>query len=94
MRGNLEFLTGLPIYLSIAQKIGAASLGWPLKIATLIGSCAVIVSPAWLPLALHRRESYRPLVSRVSRPLATLSWWAALLGSLAGAELLCRHALS
>ena len=87
-------LTGLPIYLSIAQKIGAASIGWPLKIATLIGSCAVIVSPAWLPLALHRWEGYQSLVSRVSQPLATLSWWAALLGSFAGAGLLYWHALS
>lgn len=87
-------LTGLPMYISIAQRIGVTAIGWPLKVGTLLTCTAVILSPAWLPMALHHGSGYQHLIDRISRPLAALAHWAALIGSFAGAAALYWHAFS
>lgn len=85
-------LAGLPIYIAIAQRIGSAAIGWPLKVLTLLVCSVVILSPAWLPMALHHVSGYKNLIERIRRPLAAVSHWSALLGSFAGAALLYWHA--
>lgn len=85
-------LTGLPIYIAIAQRIGVTEIDWLLKVLTLLACNVVILSPAWLPMALHHSGRYQDLVDRIRRPLAALAHWAALFGCFAGAALLYWHA--
>lgn len=84
--------TTLPLYLALAQRLGAADLLAVVKVA-LLGVCtAIVLTPAWLPLLMVRvapaRQSFGAgAQARVARWTTAASIIACLLG---GAFLLHR----
>lgn len=94
MLGAATDLSGLPIYISIAQRIGVSAISWPQRVLTLLAVTAIVFCPAWLPLVLRRRRGFQTLVTKVGRQLSAATRWATLLACFLGAALLGYHALS
>lgn len=51
--GMITNFTTLPLFLSVAQRLGAVSIDWALRSLLLIVVIAIVVTPTWLPIVLH-----------------------------------------
>ena len=92
--GAATDLSGLPIYISIAQRIGVTAISWPERAFTLLVVTTIVLCPAWLPLALPRARGLQTIVTRIGRQLSVGTRWATMIGCFLGAGLLALHAFS
>jgi threonine/homoserine/homoserine lactone efflux protein len=51
--GMLTNFTTLPLYLSVAQRIGTVAVPWWTRALLLIMVIVIVAAPAWLPVALR-----------------------------------------
>lgn len=82
-------LTTVPLYLAMAQRIGASTLPLVVRIVLLAVVTVLVLAPAWGPVLVANRV---PPERRLSeRTLRRVSWWmrvGSFVASLAGALLL------
>lgn len=84
--------TGLALYISIAQRIGAAAISWVTRVILLVLVGAVTLWAAWAPLVLGRMKGFQAVAARISRQLSVITRWTALVGCFLGGTLLLLHA--
>lgn len=85
--GMITNFTTLPLFLSVAQRLGAVSIDWALRSLLLLVVIAVVVTPAWLPLLLHAiapaKSGLSPqLRARIQRATQQISIGACFLGGV------------
>ncbi len=83
--GMITNFTTLPLFLSVAQRLGAVSIDWALRSLLLIVVIAIVVTPTWLPMLLHAitpaKSGLSPqLRARIQRATQQISIGACFLG--------------
>ena len=84
--GMATNFTTLPLFVSVAQRIGLAQVTEPVKVLVLAGTISVVLTPAWLPAALLEIAPAHVEVGtaarrRVARWMSLASIGACLVGS-------------
>lgn len=91
--GMATNFTTLPLYLSVAQRTGVASIAFPLRALVLIACTAVVLAPTWLPLVLPRHSDIPIRLSARTRHRVALASRAISVGAcLFGGALILWHA--
>lgn len=85
--GMITNFTTLPLFLSVAQRIGAVSIGWPGRGLLLLVVILVVVTPTWLPIVVHAvapaRSGLSPrLRRRIQQATQQISIGACFLGGV------------
>lgn len=84
--GMLTNYTTLPLYLSVAQRLGASPLPAVVNVVYLLVATALVLTPAWLPALLFRVAPDLVVVSprwegRIARGTRTASIVACFIGA-------------
>lgn len=85
--GMITNFTTLPLFLSVAQRLGGVSIDWALRSLLLLVVIAVVVTPTWLPILLHAvapaKSGLSPqLRARIQRATQQISIGACFLGGV------------
>lgn len=85
--GMITNFTTLPLFLSVAQRLGAVSIDWALRSLLLIVVIAIVVTPTWLPIVLHAvapaKSGLSPqLRAKIQRATQQISIGACFLGGV------------
>lgn len=92
--GMATNFTTLPLYVSVAQRLGAADQPLVVRVALLAAVTGVVLTPAWLPLALLRLAPAAVRVSPHRRAwVAAGTRLASVVACLVGGAFLIWHAL-
>jgi hypothetical protein len=66
--GMVTNFTSLPLYLSVAQRIGTVAAQWSIRSVLLVMVIVVVAAPVWLPIALRavapKHSGLRPKTQR------------------------------
>ena len=86
--GMITNFTTLPLFLSVAQRLGAVSIDWALRGLLLLVVIALVVTPTWLPMLLHAitpaKSGLSPqLRARIQHATQWISIGACFLGGVA-----------
>lgn len=74
--GMVTNFTTLPVFASVAQRIGAANINWLLRFPVLALAIAIILTPAWAPPVIATFNPARGDVSQATR--ARIAHWTAI----------------
>ena len=85
--GMITNFTTLPLFLSVAQRIGAVSIDWVARSLLLLVVIALVVTPTWLPILLHAispaKAGLSPkLRTKIQRATQQISIGACFLGGV------------
>lgn len=85
--------TSLPLFISVAQRIGTAQLTVGRRLLVLVLASVVVATPAWLPAALAEiRPGHAGVSSRTQLRVATATRVASIAACLLGGAFLVAHA--
>lgn len=90
--GMITNFTTLPLYLSVAQRTGAADIGVPLQIIVLVSCTALVLAPTWLPLVLPRGQGKVRLSPHIRHRIQELTHAVSVGACLLGGALILWHA--
>ena len=93
--GMVTNYTTLPLYLSVAQRLGASPLPAVVNVIYLIVATAIVLAPAWIPTLVFRFAPDRVGVSpKAQERIARWTRGASIVACFIGAAFLLWHATS
>ncbi len=93
--GMLTNYTTLPLYVSVAQRLGASPLPAVVNVLYLLVATVIVLMPAWVPALVFKFAPDKVGVSpRMQQRIAHWTRWASVVACLIGATFLLWHASS
>jgi Sap, sulfolipid-1-addressing protein len=92
--GMLTNFTTLPLYLSVAQRIGTVRASWWARTLILILVVAVVATPVWLPIGLRAAAPERSKIKPETRDrIQTATKWISICACFVGGAVIIWHVL-
>ena len=92
--GMLTNFTTLPLYLSVAQRIGTVAAPWWTRALLLVLVVVVVATPVWLPVALKAvAPEHSPLGPETRRKIQTATQRISIGACFLGGALIIWHVL-
>jgi hypothetical protein len=92
--GMLTNFTTLPLYLSVAQRLGTVAAPWWTRALLLVLVVVVVAAPAWLPVGLRAvAPKHSGLTSETRRRIQTATQWISIGACFVGGALIIWHVL-
>lgn len=93
--GMLTNFTTLPLYVSVAQRIGSSDQSLVVRLLTFVATSGIVLTPAWLPLVLARFAPDHATVGPQGKArVAAGTRVASIVACLVGATFLLWHAFA
>jgi hypothetical protein len=92
--GMLTNFTTLPLFLSVAQRIGTVATPWWGRATLLVLVIVVVATPAWLPAGLRAvAPGHSQLKSETRRRIQTATQWISIGACFLGGGVIIWHVL-
>jgi hypothetical protein len=93
--GMLTNFTSLPLYLSVAQRIGTVTVPWWTRALLLVLAIVIVAAPVWLPVGLRAVAPAHPgLRPENRRRIQTTAQWISIGACFVGGAVIIWHVLS
>jgi threonine/homoserine/homoserine lactone efflux protein len=92
--GMLTNFTTLPLYLSVAQRIGTVTAPWWTRALLLVLVIVIVAAPVWLPVVLRAvAPAHSGLSSETRRRIQTTTQWVSVGACFVGGAVIIWHVL-
>jgi Sap, sulfolipid-1-addressing protein len=92
--GMLTNFTTLPLYLSVAQRIGTVAAPWTGRALLLVLVVVVVAAPVWLPVGLRAvAPAHSGIRPETRRKIQTATQWISIGACFVGGTLIVWHVL-